>query len=137
MTFESITPLNNSDMSKSNKTDILKKAMLQALELSLGVVSTAAKKAGIHRSTHYDWLANDEEYKKAVKDIEELALDFGESKLHEQMNDGNVSAIIFFMKTKGKRRGYVERQEFEFKDTEPDLSGLSTDEIRELLSKKK
>lgn len=111
--------------------------MLQALELSLGVVSTAAKKAGIHRSTHYDWLANDEEYKKAVKDIEELALDFGESKLHEQMNDGNVSAIIFFMKTKGKRRGYVERQEVEIKDTEPDLSGLSTDEIRELLSKKK
>lgn len=122
---------------KSDKTDILKKAMIKALEQSIGVVSTAAKKAGIHRSTHYDWMANDPEYKDQVREIEEVALDFAESKLHEQMNEGNVSSIIFYLKTKGKRRGYVERQEFEIKETEPDLSGMSTEEIRELLGKGK
>lgn len=122
-------------MKKSDKSDILKKKMIESLELSLGVVSTAAKKAGIHRSTHYEWMNTDLDYKKQVEDIQDIALDFAESKLHEQMNEGNVSSIIFYLKTKGKKRGYVERQEFEFKDTEPDLSGLSTDEIRNLLGR--
>jgi len=53
------------------------------------------------------------------------------------MNEGNVASIIFYLKTKGKRRGYVERSEIEFKDREPDLSEMSTDEIRELLGKDK
>jgi len=125
---------------KSDKTDILKKNkadMLDALEKSLGVVSTAAKKAGIHRSTHYEWMNTDPEYNKAVNDLSDVALDFAESKLHEQMNEGNVASIIFYLKTKGKRRGYVERSEIEFKDREPDLSEMSTDEIRELLGKDK
>jgi hypothetical protein len=27
------------------------------------------------------------------------------------IKDGNVAATIFFLKTQGKRRGYIERQE--------------------------
>jgi hypothetical protein len=31
--------------------------------------------------------------------------------LFDLINNGNVAATIFYMKTKGKRRGYVEKQE--------------------------
>ena len=92
---------------------IKKEAMLQALENSLGVVTVACKQTDIPRSTYYKWLKEDEEFAKAVRDIENIALDFGESQLHSQMKDGNTSATIFFLKTKGKKRGYVEKSELD------------------------
>jgi hypothetical protein len=94
-----------------NKTEQHKKAMLEALEKSLGVVTTACKKAGVGRTIHYEWLKNDPEYKAAVQDIQDITLDFAESQLHKQIQDGNTTATIFFLKTKGKQRGYVESQD--------------------------
>jgi len=92
---------------------IKKETMLQALENSLGVVTVACKSANIPRSTYYKWLKEDEVFAKEVKEIENIALDFAESQLHSQMKDGNTSATIFFLKTKGKKRGYVERSELD------------------------
>ena len=92
---------------------IKKESMLDALEKSLGVVTVACKSANVPRSTYYKWLNEDEDFKAAVKDIENIALDFGESQLHKQIGDGNTSATIFFLKTKGKRRGYIERSELD------------------------
>lgn len=88
-----------------------KKVMIEALEKSLGVVTTAAKQAGISRDTHYRWLKEDEEYKQSVEELSDVALDFAESQLFKQIKDGNTAATIFFLKTKGKHRGYIERQE--------------------------
>ena len=96
-----------------NKTEQHKKAILDALEKSLGVVTTACKSVGIGRTTFYDWIKEDPEFKKKVKDINDIALDFAESSLHKQIKDGNTAATIFYLKTKGKKRGYVERQEIE------------------------
>lgn len=98
-------------MNKQNVT--LKRAMLKALEKSLGIVSTAARIAGITRKTHYDWMQKDPKYAAEVKDLENVALDFVESKLHKQIEKESATATIFYLKTKGKHRGYVERQEIE------------------------
>ena len=93
------------------QTDIHKKAMIEALEKSLGVVTTACKTVGIARQTHYEWYREDAEYKKAVDDVADIAIDFAESQLHKQIQNGEVSSTIFYLKTKGKKRGYVERTE--------------------------
>lgn len=93
--------------------DINKKAMLDALEKSLGVVTSACKSVDIARETHYRWMREDPEYKAAVDSLSDVALDFAESQLHKQIKDGNSTATIFFLKTKGKKRGYVERQELD------------------------
>ncbi len=85
--------------------------MLDALEKSLGVVTSACKTVGIGRTTHYLWLQEDKEYKAAVEELSDVAIDFAESQLHKQIKEGNSTATIFFLKTKGKKRGYVERQE--------------------------
>ena len=93
-----------------DKSDTIKKGTLEALEKSLGVVTTAVKTVGIARSTFYEWM-KDDVFKNSVDDIQNIALDFAESQLHKQIQLGNTSATIFYLKTKGKKRGYVERQE--------------------------
>jgi len=93
-----------------NKTEQHKKAILEALEKSLGVVTTACKQVGIGRTQFYEWL-KDSDFKKRVDDVQNIALDFAESQLHKQIRNGNTAATIFYLKTKGKLRGYVERQE--------------------------
>lgn len=96
-----------------DKTEQHKRAMLDALEKSLGVVTAACKAAGIGRTTHYLWMQEDAEYRAAVEGLSDVALDFAESQLHKQIKEGNSTATIFFLKTKGKKRGYIERQEVE------------------------
>lgn len=94
-----------------SQTDTKKKAMLLALEKTLGVVTPAAKSVGIDRRTHYRWIENDPEYKAAVEDMPEIALDFVESQNYKQIKEGNTAAIIFYLKTKGKKRGFFEKKE--------------------------
>lgn len=92
---------------KPSKSTMYKKAaMLEALNKTLGLVTHACKIVGIDRSTHYDWLRNDEEYKLAVESTNDLVLDMAESSLFKQINQGNAAATIFFLKTRGKNRGY-------------------------------
>ena len=104
--------------------DTDKKAMLATLEEFYGIVLPAAKKAGICRATHYNWYNTDPIYKAAVDDMSNVALDHVESKLFEKIEGVQVqgkegvydvppsdTALIFYLKTKGKNRGYVERQE--------------------------
>ena len=108
-----------------NKTDTKKGLMLEALEKSLGIVSTACKMVDISRQTHYAWLKADEEYKSAVQSIQDSVLDFAESHLYKLVKEGNPAATIFFLKTKGKKRGYIERQEIEVTEKKP-LSWLDS-----------
>lgn len=106
-------------MSKPTRSDILKKKLVKALEKSLGVVTTACKSVDVARSTFYDWYNADEDFKKEVDSIGDIALDFAESQLHKQIQGGNPTSTIFYLKTKGKRRGYVERQEITGADGSP------------------
>jgi len=108
-----------------NKTEQHKKAILEALESSLGVVTTACKKVGVGRTTFYQWLKDDEQFAAEVRDIENVAIDFAESHLHMQIKDGSAAATIFFLKTKGKKRGYVERQEISHEFESGDISFIA------------
>jgi|TARA_Y100000034_G_C6782557_1_gene349895 hypothetical protein len=98
-------------MAKSNKIQQTKKALLEALEKTLGIVTTACKLVGVDRGTFYRYVNEDEDFAKAVKDVENITFDFVESQLHKQIKDNNTASTIFYAKTKMKNRGYVERQE--------------------------
>ena len=112
---------------KTAQMEQQKKQMLEALERSLGIVTTACNAVGIGRTTHYRWMKDDPDYKQAVKDIDNRTLDFAESHLHKLIKEGNPAATIFFLKTKGKGRGYVERQEIEVAEKKP-LSWFVSDD---------
>ena len=78
---------------------------------------TACKQVGIDRTTHYRWYNEDKKYKEACDDLKDVTLDFAESQLHKQIKEGNTTATIFLLKTLGKKRGYVERQEIQHDST--------------------
>ena len=111
----------------SDTSDTKKSILYTALEKSLGVVSTACKNANTSRDTFYRWYKEDEEFKAKVDDLKNVSLDFAESKLLEQINSGNTTAIIFFLKTQGKNRGYIETHEVSSSDIQP-IRLIMTDE---------
>lgn len=121
-------------MPKLTNIDTIKANLIEALKQSLGIVTTACKSVNISRETYYKWMREDDEFRQQVDDIGDIALDFAESQLHKQMKDGSTSATIFYLKTKGRKRGYIERQEFAIDTARPDLSQLSIDEIKGLLN---
>jgi len=90
-----------------------KKDMIEALKLTLWVVTSAALKANVWRTTHYEWLEEDPEYAKEVSSISDMALDFAESQLHKQIKNDDTTATIFYLKCRWKKRGYIERSELE------------------------
>jgi hypothetical protein len=127
----------------NKKKKILQKALLEELEEQKGIVSTACNNTQTPRSTFYLWLKEDEEFKLAVEEIQEVAIDYVESKLFEKIEgvsegkrdaNGKISvykvppsdtAIIFYLKTKAKKRGYVEKSQMEItkgNDVSLDLS---------------
>ena len=95
----------------SNKSKHNKKQLIEAMEKSLGVVTMACKMVGVSRKTYYEYYNTDDDFKKEIDDISNIALDFVESQLHKSIKKGSDTAAIFYLKTKGKHRGYIERRE--------------------------
>jgi len=93
--------------------DASKKTMVEYLKKNLGNISQACDQLGINRQTHYNWMAACPEYKQAVEDIKEFAIDFVESKLFQSIQNGSDTAMIFFLKTQAKKRGYIEKTEIQ------------------------
>lgn len=101
------------------RTTLGKADLLKALEQSLGIVTSACRAIGIERKTHYKWLESDPDYAAAVRDVQEQALDYVEQSLFKRVQDMDTTAIIFYLKTKGKARGYVERVQTQEVKAEP------------------
>ena len=90
-------------------------AMLKALEKSLGIVTTACKSVDIARDTHYRWLKENKTYRKLCRDMDNVAQDFVESHLFQQIGRNNPLSTIFYLKCKAKKRGYIEQNIIEVK----------------------
>jgi len=93
--------------------DITKEAFIIAYKENFGNITISCESAGISRSTYNLWTKSDTEFARKLAEIEpeEIMLDFGEHKLMERIAKGDTLATMFLLKTKGKRRGYIERQE--------------------------
>lgn len=82
----------------------------------MGLVYPAADMCGINPKTHYEWVKNDPNYRAAVEEITERAIDFAESKLFKKIASENLDAIKFFLRAKAKKRGYGNEQKEEYED---------------------
>ena len=88
-----------------------KEAFIEAYNKSFGNITSACKMVGISRQTYYDWRKNDEEFLRLTDDVFESLLDMAETMLLKKIREGATAELLFFLKTRGKSRGYVERQE--------------------------
>lgn len=95
-------------MRKKHKSTLNKEKFFNALEKNLGIVTLAAKECGINKASHYLWLKTDENYREKVEALKDAALDFAEGQLFKRMQEKDTSAIIFYLKTQGKGRGYAQ-----------------------------
>ena len=93
--------------------DISKEAFIIAYKENFGNITIACESAGVGRGQYKSWCDKDPEFRQRLAEIEpeEIMLDFGEHKLMERIAKGDTLATMFLLKTKGKRRGYIERQE--------------------------
>ncbi len=86
----------------------LKKRLLVALEKNLGIISISCKEAQVSRASYFNWMKNDEDFKKAVDEINEGVIDFVENQLYKKIEQGSEKSILFYMKYKGRKRGYTD-----------------------------
>ncbi len=108
---------------KPRKLTVQQAKMIKALEASYSNVTEAVKEVGICRATHYGWIDKNIHYKKEVEDLNEGLLDRAENILMGRLSESDT-ALIFYLKTRGKKRGYVERTEQEIKG-EVNVKGYS------------
>ncbi|MGM9746214.1 MAG: hypothetical protein ACI30H_04570 [Paludibacteraceae bacterium] len=122
-------------MKRSTKINKLKKNLfLSHYEKYLCNISRACAATSIDRKTFYNWIKGDDDFKNRVDELNEQTIDAVESALMQQIKDGNTTATIFFLKTKGKKRGYVEKHDVEVSNNEP-IIFTTTPEIKELIDK--
>ncbi len=116
---------------KANKVAKIRrqKKLLEALVKTNGIICPACEMAGIDRKTFYIWKKQDEEFAKQVEDITERQIDIVESKLLQNINNGDTTSIIFYLKTKGRNRGYSERIELTGKDGEDLIKSKDDSEL--------
>jgi len=72
-------------------------------------IAQACEQVGIARRTFYYWRDTDQAFRQDFEEIQEAQTDFAESKLFELIKQGNLGAIIFYLKTRAKNRGYTEK----------------------------
>lgn len=92
---------------KKFKIEQIQNAILKAN----GLVSVAAKVLNCDNQTIYNYIKEFPQLKDTLQEARDKTLDLAENKLFELINEKDKTAIIFFLKTIGRGRGYIERFE--------------------------
>jgi len=90
-------------------TEAYKEAFLKVYANKSLHLMRACEAADVGRSTVWKWRQTDPEFAQAVLDVEEGLIDDIEDALITLCKEGDVKAIIFFLRAKAKHRGYIEK----------------------------
>jgi hypothetical protein len=87
--------------------------LISALERTHGMIYLAAKELGCDPSTIYRRAEKDKKIRHTIDSFRGQIIDKAELKLETAVMNGEPWAITLALKTIGKNRGYVEKQEIE------------------------
>ena len=85
----------------------------QSIIATRGNILAASANLKCSRMTLYKKIRNSERLQKVLLAQREEMLDFAEAKLYQQIRNDNITAIIFYLKTQGRSRGYTQRVELD------------------------
>jgi hypothetical protein len=83
----------------------------KAFRAALGIKAQVAKILGCSYKTINNYAVKYPQLDEIRDEMLQQMLDNAELKLQKKISENNLSAVIFFLKTKGKNRGYTERIE--------------------------
>jgi|WetSurMetagenome_2_1015567.scaffolds.fasta_scaffold218296_1 hypothetical protein len=85
--------------------------VVEAIKKNHGLLAAAAADLHVSRTTVYNYVKRYPTIRQAMEEARESVLDMAESQLYKAVKNGSIPAIMFLLKTVGRTRGYVERQE--------------------------
>lgn len=101
----------------------------QAIIKSHGILTGAAQALGCTRQTVDNYIKKYKTVRDAYAQATEITLDFVETEFLKKIRSGDTTAMIFYLKTRGKHRGYIERVENVNRNIEIDVSKLSNEQL--------
>lgn len=108
----------------------------EALRNAGGIFSGAAQQLNCAPNTIANYVRDSAVLRDLLEELQEQHLDLAETKLIKLILDGDKTAIIFYLKTKGKSRGYSERTEVTGANGAPlttDVKELSDEELERII----
>lgn len=115
-----------------------KKLLLEHLEKT-PIVQIACEKSGVGRSTYYRWLEQDKKFARSAKQALSKGVlimnDLAESQLLKSVRDGNMTAIIFWLKS--RHLSYWNRLEIVENNDKEELTKAQKEVIRRVLKQYK
>lgn len=82
----------------------------EALRAAGGFITHAAKQLGMAHSSIVERVQRSPYLQQVRAEMDEKYLDLAETMLIRKINEADLGAICFYLKCKGKHRGYVEKQ---------------------------
>ncbi len=115
-----------------------KKLLLEHLEKT-PIVQIACEKSGVGRSTYYRWLEQDKKFARSAKQALSKGIlimnDLAESQLLKSVRDGNMTAIIFWLKS--RHLSYWNKLEIVENNDKEELTKAQKEVIRRVLKQYK
>ena len=120
-------------MGRSHKTKHSAEQIIKAISGTAGIVSNLAYKLGVNWHTAKGYIDRMPSVAKAWADECEVALDLAENQMMRAIQGGDGQMIRYLLSTKGKKRGFTERQEHTGADGEEIVvkivKGVSYDDL--------
>ena len=115
----------------ANKNKYSLEQIKDAITKAGGFITIACKSLGCTRKTIYNYLEKYPELKEVVADIREHYLDIAEASLIQKVKDGNTPELLFYLKTQGKKRGYVEKQQIDLSSGDDQINKIEIEIIKD------
>lgn len=106
---------------RGKKIKVTDEELAQMLQKAGGYKSRVALQLGVSISAITHRIARSEYLREACKTIEDTLLDMGEASLIKKVQEGEGWAVTFFLKCKGRKRGWIERHDLAFGNGEFDV----------------
>lgn len=97
------------DHKKKCKPNLSIKTYEKAMRKHKGYVTSIAEELGVCVQAVYQRINHSKKLQQIKEELEEKMKDRAENVLKTALNDGNLTATIFYLKTKCRDRGYSER----------------------------